>query len=458
MPREQDHHAAEAAFARLPLRTRLAVGKALRKAVPRKQHAAWKPFRGRNPIALIRASNRPRVARLVPIRYQRMLESAFAYLRGSAAVMAADLARTPTTGVAVQAGGDCHLLNFGTYATPERNLVFDVNDFDETLHAPWEWDVKRLAASIVLAARHNGMRHSDEERAVRAAVRSYRERMRAYADLPSLDVWYSRIDATALERAAAAAGARKKALRGVRQAKKRTVGLAVPKLTELVGNRRRIVDHPPLIYHSPQLHSEAFLRGLFTLYADSLRSDVRVLFDRYELVDVAAKVVGVGSVGTRCGVALMMAGPDDWLLLQVKEALVSALAPYVRPHRYSNEGERVVTGQRLMQAASDIFLGWFRGLGGRDYYVRQLRDMKGSIEVDGMSAELLCGYASLCGWALARAHARSGRPAVIAGYLGRADAFDIAIARFAQSYADQTERDYRAFATAVKAGRLRSRR
>jgi uncharacterized protein (DUF2252 family) len=437
---------------------RLTAGRALRKRTPRTSHAQWRPPAGRDPIALVEASSIGRVPELVPIRYGRMLRSPFAFLRGSAAVMAADLSKTPVTALRVQAGGDSHLLNFGVFATPERNLVFDINDFDETLEAPWEWDLKRLAASVVVAGRHANVRARDCRRAALEALRSYRLHMRGFARLSSLEVWFARIKAEAFLKLTDPAGARRQLARERAQAMTNVNEHVLPKLTRRVEGRLVIKDNPPLVYHTmSSARADLFVKDIVERYHLTLRNDLRVLFERYRLVDVATKVVGVGSVGTRCAVALFMTRDDDPLFLQVKEAVPSVLEKYAGKSRYRSHGERVVTGQRVMQAASDMFLGWTSDDDGRDYYVRQLRDMKASIDIDKVSAAKLAGYASLCGWALARAHARSGRPAEIAGYLGKAGIFDGAVASFAEAYADQTERDYALFAKAVKSGRLKTK-
>jgi uncharacterized protein (DUF2252 family) len=435
---------------------RMADGKALRQRVPRSSHADWSPPGDRqDPLDLLQAQDETRLPELVPLRYGRMLASPFAFLRGSTVVMARDLAATPSTGLIVQASGDAHLSNFGAYATPERNLVFDLNDFDETLPAPWEWDVKRLAASVVVAGRANGFRAADCADAARAAVCSYRERMKAFARLGHLVLWYSRISAEEIA-ADLPPNARKDFQRGTRRAAHRDHLQALAKMTTVVDGNVRIVDDPPqIIHHSDELvgkHVPAFAKA----YRTSVRDDLRMLLNRYHFVDFAQKVVGVGSVGTRCYVVLLQGnGPDDPLFLQIKQAFPSVLEPYAGKSRYSNHGQRVVRGQQYIQAASDIFLGWGR-TNGVDLYVRQLRDMKASVDVTIMSPSRLALYAALCGWALARAHARSGDAARIAGYLGGSDRFDSAIAAFATSYADQTERDHAALVEGVRSGRIKA--
>ncbi|HXX18058.1 MAG TPA: DUF2252 domain-containing protein [Candidatus Acidoferrum sp.] len=435
---------------------RLAGGKALRARVPRKSHAEWKaPSSRPDPIDLLRQVDRGRVAELLPIRYARMRASPFGFFRGAAALMASDLSKTPGTGLRVQACGDCHVGNFGGFGSPERRLVFDINDFDETLPAPWEWDVKRLAASIVLASRELGLGESPCADAARSAVRSYRENMREYAGMHALDVWYSHLDAEILVEGAKTAAAKKRWRRIEKAAEHETADHVFPRITDVEKGRRRIVDQPPLVYHPPQMaRIGKHLRDMFERYRRTLPEERRVILDRYRIIDVARKVVGVGSVGTRCAVALLMAGKHDPLFLQFKEARASVLEPYAGKSRYENQGERVVTGQRMLQSASDIFLGWTRDDDGRDYYFRQLRDMRMKIDLTAMSRQDWLEYVALCGLALARAHARTGDPARIAGYLGKSASFDQAIEKFAIAYADQTERDHAALVKAIRAGRL----
>jgi len=435
---------------------RLAGGKALRARVPRKSHAEWKaPSSRPDPIDLLRQVDRGRVAELLPIRYARMRASPFGFFRGAAALMASDLSKTPGTGLRVQACGDCHVGNFGGFGSPERRLVFDINDFDETLPAPWEWDVKRLAASIVLASRELGLNESHCADAARSAVRSYRENMREYAGMHALDVWYSHLDAEILVEGAKTAAAKKRWRRIEKAAEHETADHVFPRITDVEKGRRRIVDQPPLVYHPPQMaRIGKHLRDMFERYRRTLPEERRVILDRYRIIDVARKVVGVGSVGTRCAVALLMAGKHDPLFLQFKEARASVLEPYAGKSRYENQGERVVTGQRMLQSASDIFLGWTRDDDGRDYYFRQLRDMRMKIDLTAMSRQDWLEYVALCGLALARAHARTGDPARIAGYLGKSASFDQAIEKFAIAYADQTERDHAALVKAIRAGRL----
>jgi uncharacterized protein (DUF2252 family) len=439
-----------------------ASGKMLRDAVPRKSHAGWQPGKKRrDPIEIIIESNAGRLAELVPIRHGRMLQSAFAFLRGSAAIMAADLATAPATGIHVQACGDCHLLNFGGFATPERNQIFDINDFDETLPAPWEWDVKRLCASLVVAGRHIALKEREAESAARAAVAAYREHIREYARMHVLDVWYERIDSGKVLPALPSEARDRLSMRAEKIRRRRVIEHDFPKLAEKTGKGPRIRDDPPLIFHHPFQQDASFeewLQDLLQEYRESLQEDRRVLFDQFRFCDAAMKVVGVGSVGTVCAVLLFMAADHDPLFLQIKEARPSVLEPYAGARIHANDGKRVVTGQRLMQAASDIFLGWTSGTkDGRHHYIRQLRDMKLSAEIETMDANILKAYGGLCGWVLARAHARSGSAATIAGYLGSTDEFDEAVTEFATDYADQTELDHKRFAAAIRGGRLQAR-
>ena len=438
---------------------RMAVGKALRTKVPRRSHGDWKPPANRtDPIELLRHVDRGRLAELLPIRYARMKASPFGFFRGAAALMASDLSPTPATGLRVQACGDCHVANFGGFGSPERHLVFDINDFDETLPAPWEWDVKRLAASIVLASRELGLNERRSADAARSLVHTYRERMRDYAEMRSLEVWYSHLDAAILVDEAKTGASKKRWQRIEKAAKRDTAVHVFPQITAVKDGRRRIIDHPPLIYHPPQFSLIGKrVREIFERYRRTLPEDRRVILDRYHVRDVARKIVGVGSVGTRCAVALLMAGKHDPLFLQFKEARESVLAPYAGKSCYEKQGERVVTGQRMLQAASDVFLGWTRDDEGRDYYFRQLRDMRMKIDLTRMSRQDWLEYIDLCGWALARAHARTGDPARIAGYLGKSEAFDEAVEEFAIAYADQTERDHAALVKAIRARRLPAR-
>jgi uncharacterized protein (DUF2252 family) len=438
---------------------RMTEGKALRQRVPRTLHAKWVPRVDRpDPFDLLRNVDRGRLPELLSIRYGRMRKSPFAFFRGAAALMAADLAAAPKTGIRVQACGDCHVSNFGGFATPERRLIFDINDFDETLPAPWEWDVKRLATSIVLAGRKIGVREQYCSDAARTAVASYREHMRKYTGMRALDVWYSRLDAELLIKKAKTPTGKQYWERVEAKAKFQTAEHIFPKITAVVNGQPHIIDNPPLVYHPRQMRRLGRrVREMFHRYRLTLPEERRILLNRYHIVDIARKVVGVGSVGTRCAVVLLMAGPNDPLFLQFKEALVSVFEPYAGMSRFANHGERVVTGQRILQSASDIFLGWTRDDEGHDYYFRQLRDMKMKINVEDMSKQDWIEYVELCGWSLARAHARTGDAARISGYLGKKDRFDQAIAKFAVNYADQTERDHAVFIKAVRTRRLSAR-
>jgi uncharacterized protein (DUF2252 family) len=408
-------------------------------------------------IDILEESSLGRVPELVPIRYGRMLTNPFAFLRGSAAVMSHDLAPTPTSGIRVQACGDCHLANFGLFATPERNLVFDINDFDETLPAPWEWDIKRLAASFVVAGRANGLPDKSNEAAVRVLSHSYRTRLGEYAKMRVLDVWYSRLDDKTLIAAAPNVEAREYRKKITAKARASVAEYLFPKITGEQDGHRRIVDHPPLVYHLlDQSDTEARLQKMLAAYHDTLPAHLRKLFDHYHFEDFAFKVVGVGSVGTRCFILLFLADSNDPLLLQAKEARASVLEPYAGQSKYDHHGQRIVVGQRLMQSASDMFLGWMTSEDGTHYYLRQLRDMKFSVPLEGIEAPALARYADVCGWVLARAHAKGGDAAMLSGYLGKSDAFDQALGKFALAYADQTERDHAALAKAVKTGRLQA--
>jgi uncharacterized protein (DUF2252 family) len=436
---------------------RLEAGKALRDTVPREHHASWKPLaRRRNPIDVLEASNRDRLSELVPIRYGRMLRSPFTFLRGSAGLMAYDLATTPTTGLRVQACGDCHLLNFGMFATPERNLVFDMNDFDETLPAPWEWDVKRLATSFAVAARDSHCSDQEARDAAVACTGAYREHLRDCSKRGPLEVWYERLDVEALIEQSPDAKTKKLRQDMSAKAHQRIGEYLVPKLTNATGEQRRLVDQLPVLFHVADKDAEERFREGLEDYRRSLPDDRRVLFDRYRLEDFALKVVGIGSVGTRCYVGLFRSAEGNPLLLQFKEACPSVLAPYAGKSVYENQGQRIVVGQRLMQSSSDIFLGWTRGRRGYDFFGRQLRDMKFSVPVEGASAAGMKRYAEICGTVLARAHARSGDAAKISGYLGKTDGFDQAIGEFSLAYADQTVRDHAALVAAERTGRIKA--
>ncbi|MFM0038450.1 DUF2252 domain-containing protein [Paraburkholderia strydomiana] len=442
---------------------RAAQGRVIRDSVSRSSQGGWSlPTGRRSPIELLNESNEGRLQSLIPIRFGRMSASPFAFYRGAAAVMAADLATTPTSGLRVQACGDAHLMNFGGFATPERNVIFDINDLDETLPAPFEWDLKRLAASVVIAAQHLELPYSDTTRVATELVREYRERMHDYASMRALDIWYDRIDLQKYEDRSGdpvvVEAARKRIAQRIEVERRKTVPEHLyPKLVSEEGGRPRIKDEPPLIFHpsediAPGLQS-GYAEAIAT-YRESLAEHVRVLFDRFRFVDLALKVVGVGSVGTMCGVGLFMASDNDPLFLQAKEAKASVLEPYAGKSLHPNHGQRVIAGQHIMQAASDVFLGWSRGKNGRDFYIRQLRDMKISVLIEALDIGTLRQYARMCAHALARAHARSGDAAMIAGYMGSGQTFDDAITEFATEYSSQNRRDYREFIQAIREGRI----
>jgi uncharacterized protein (DUF2252 family) len=434
-------------------------GRALRAQTPRSAHAQWEPpSPERDPVAVIEESNVGRIPGLIPLRYARMSKSPFAFLRGSAILQARDLAGSPTTGVTVQLCGDCHVSNFGGFGTPERNLVFDINDFDETFPGPWEWDLKRLAASFVLASRDRSFSKETAEDAVREAARTYRERMTMYGEESPLAVWYTQIDFEELCDFFRRYTRTAKTLTDEAKAAVRNTSEGLyPKLTTIEDGHATIIDNPPLVYHFHQYAEQwqASAKTFFDRYRHSMPDDRRHLLDQYSLQDIAVKVVGVGSVGTRCLVALFLADETDPLFLQIKEARRSVLESPEGKSRFAHQGERVVEGQRLMQSASDIFLGWVDAPEGYDYYVRQLRDMKISANIEAFAARDFGPYAVMCGWALARAHAKSGDAATIAGYLGAGENFDDALVRYALAYADQVDRDFEAFTAAIHSGRLR---
>ncbi len=454
-----------------------AIGKEARADVPRASHAIFEPSPDRpDPVTLLEDQATTRVPELVPIRYGRMLVSPFTFFRGAALIMASDLSARPNSGLTAQICGDAHLSNFGVFASPERQLVFDCNDFDETNPGPWEWDVKRLAASVVVAGRYKGHAKSVRSEAIVALGQAYRESMREMATMSNLEVWYFHVDAseliTTLQSQAAASGSKVQArmaataTKVVEKARTKDSMKALDKLTHVVDGERRIISDPPLLVPVdevfPEVEADQFLgmfRELLRRYRATLSTDRRHLLEEYRFSQMARKVVGVGSVGTRVWVILMHgAGPEDVLFLQAKEAEASVLERFTKKSQYGNHGARVVAGQRLMQASSDIFLGWQRtdGLDGasHDYYVRQLQDWKGSIDTETMVPQGLEAYGKLCALTLARAHARSGDRFAIAAYLGNSDTFEKALAKFAESYADQNERDYEAFAAACKSGRL----
>lgn len=430
-------------------------GRARRATIPRSGHGDWRPAADRpDPVEVLQAANADRLPDLVPIRFGRMAASPFAFLRGSASVMAADLGAVPTTGLRVQASGDCHLMNFGLFATPERHVVFGLNDFDETMPGPWEWDVKRLAASFLVASQDVRLPDGLAREIAVASVRAYRERISEMAAMSPLEVWYDRLDLEKGIEEAPDKAAREARTTLLKKARRRVAEDLYPKLIRDAGGGRGIKDQPPLIFHLDDVTPDSVVPFVES-YRSSLDDDRRVLFDRYEVEDVAIKVVGVGSVGTRCFVVLLRDHADRPLLLQVKEAGRSVLAPYVGDPEADevNNGHRVVVGQRLMQPASDLFLGWGTGPGGRHFYIRQLRDMKLSVTLTG-DVVRMTRYAEFCGKALARAHANSGSAAAISGYLGSSDRFDRAIGEFAARYAAQTVADHRALVEAIQAGRV----
>jgi uncharacterized protein (DUF2252 family) len=457
-------------------------GKEARRQAPHSAHKGWKPANSRpDPVGLLEAQDAAREPDLVPVRHGRMLVSPFTFYRGAAAIMAADLSQMPVAGLEVQLCGDAHLSNFGAFASPERQLLFDVNDFDETLPGPFEWDVKRLAASFTIAAHNNGFSEDDAREVTRTSVSSYRESMASFADMRTMDLWYARLSEDELQRDIRKAAKQvakggeastkslkkmqKRALKASDKARTRDSLQALSKLGEVVDSSYRIISQPPVVVPARDLEevygiSEGEIQQAvdhqFRAYRSTLQPDRRALLERFEVVDMARKVVGVGSVGTRAFIALLQ-GRDqgDPLFLQVKEATSSVLEPYLPKSRYRQPGERVVHGQRLMQAASDIFLGWTKGeQAGRYFYWRQLRDMKGSADVESMPAPAMRFYARTCGWTLARAHARSGDPVAISAYMGADDSFDRVITDFSERYARQNQRDYNAFQEAVESGRL----
>jgi uncharacterized protein (DUF2252 family) len=443
------------------MQARRARGRALRASVPRSAHAGWRPPKARrDPVAALRDDEADRVRHLLGLRYSRMAASPWGFLRGSASLMASDLATTPQTGPRVQACGDAHIGNFRLLGTPERALNFDINDFDETLPAPFEWDLKRLATSAVVAGRQNGFAADACRAAAAAAARAYREHMTAFATQGPLDVWYLGVDSTTLEavlaRADIDASQRRLAHQRIRKARNKDNLKAFRRLITTVNGTLQFRNDPPVLYHDHG--DDEIVEHVLSAYRSTLPHHVRVLFDRFELVDYAVKVVGVGSVGTRCWAVLFVSEEDQTpLVLQVKQADRSVLEPYSGAAEQEHQGQRVVEGQRLIQAASDIFLGWTHDpLTDVDYYVRQLWDMKGKLDTQLMNERSLTLFAELSGWTLARAHARSGEPAEIHGYLGSGTAFDRAVTAFAIDYADQTEHDHRRLREAVDSGELPS--
>ena len=435
---------------------RRAYGKSRRREAPRSSHADWTPAPDRaDPLALLAENERDRLPQLLPIRHARMAASPFAFYRGHALGMAADLAHTPVSGITTQICGDAHCANFGGFATPEGHVIFDVNDFDETLPGPWEWDVKRLAASLILAARTNRQSARDARDAVLVAVEAYRERMLAYTEMTTLEVWHDRIDASPIVAITTVSDERRARRQLTARTQPHSVQQRYHRLTTVVDGRVLLAEEPVNVFHPDPDFAAAFgdVEALVHHYRRELRDDVRTLLDRYRFADWVVKVVGVGSVGTHCGALLFLADVDDPLILQIKEALPSVIEAYVKKSTYVNHGHRVVTGQRLMQSASDSFLGWATD-GVRSFYVRQLRALRGSPELDALAPGELATYGAWCGRALAASHARAGDPQPIAGYLGANDVFDRAIADFAARYADQVEQDFARFTEAVQAGRI----
>jgi uncharacterized protein (DUF2252 family) len=450
---------------------RAELGRSARRLVPRSSHANCGPAPGRaDPVTLLEGQALTRVPELVPIRYGRMLGSPFAFFRGAALIMAADLAETPTTGLMVQCCGDAHMSNFGVFGSAERRHLFDINDFDETLRGPWEWDLKRLAASLLIAARSNGYAVKQQDRVVLETVLAYRLAMTGFAGMNNLDVWYAAVDAEdtlEMMRPQLNSAVVKRTEKGLSKARSASSVSAFAKLAHVIDGHPRIRSEPPLIVPVDELaegHERELIIGalneILSSYASTLGPERRLLFEQFELADFARKVVGVGSVGTRCWIALLT-GRDgkDPLFLQIKESEPSVLEGFLGPSGLENHGERVVVGQRLMQASSDIFLGWLRApVAGeepqRDFYVRQLKDWKGSVEAEEMVPDGMAAYARLCGWTLARAHARTGDRIAIASYIGRSDALDRAILAFSRDYAEQNQRDYEALAAAARSGRI----
>lgn len=450
---------------------RAALGKAARVKVPRAEQAVWEPAAGRpDPIALLEAQAETRIPELIPIRYGRMLTSPFAFYRGAAAIMACDLASTANTGLRVQLCGDAHLSNFGGFGSPERKMVFDINDFDETLPGPWEWDVKRLAASIEIAGRERGFSAKQRRAIVLASVGEYRRAMLEFASMRGLEVWYALLDAAKIQARWGQLKDAKKIEVGFTAAQTKDNLRALEKLTRRTGNRLRIVSHPPLIVpieelfpaETDQLQTEQLMKEYLLAYRKTLPDDRRRLLEQYRFEDMARKVVGVGSVGLRAWIILLVGRDDqDVLFLQCKEAQASVLEAYLGKSRFLDHGRRVVEGQHMMQSVSDILLGWERAPQGldsqpRDYYIRQLSDWKLSADVESMSPQGLTIYAEMCAWTLARAHARTGDRIAMSAYLGKSDAFDQALADFSSAYADQNQRDYQALVKAVKSGRIKA--
>ena len=438
-----------------------AAGKALREACPRKAHAGWKALANRqDPVELVLASEKGRIPELLPLRHGRMVRSPFTFYRGAALTMAADLARTPLTGIYVQCCGDAHLCNFGGFATPERKIIFSINDLDETLPAPWEWDVKRLATSFVVACRDNNLKDAVAKDVANTCVRTYRESMAEFSQMKTLALWYYALEPAELMRMSSF-DIQKRMTKRIEQEKSKSATEEIfPKLVWKKGEKLMIKDQPPTIFHTKDHrpgNPHPALKDTFATYRATLPRAYQLLLDRYEIKDAAAKVVGIGSVGTSCSVLLLVAGEDDPLFLQVKEAGASVLEPYAGASEFPNHGQRVVNGYRLMQPASDMFLGWGQGvLDKRHYFARQLRDVKISIRVETFGSAEMDLYAKWCGRVLALSHARSGSSAMLSGYMGKSDAFDRAIVAFSLAYADQNEKDHTALDRAVRAGKVKA--
>jgi uncharacterized protein (DUF2252 family) len=431
-------------------------GKAVRHEVNRKSHAEFTPGNNRSSVyEMIQQSNEDRLEELIPVRHTRMSSSPFAFYRGTASIMAQDLSHLPQTNIKVQAIGDCHLMNFGGFASPERTLILDANDFDETIPASWEWDIKRLATSFVLAGRNISLRKEDSRELAYILTQSYRLHMEIFSKMNALDLWYMKFDLDTLRKNSKSTELKQQLDEAIAKAHKNTSEKIFYKITQQVMGKFEILDQPPLIYHAHDVQeSLAYIHSFLKAYCETLQDDRRWLFDHFKVVDVALKVVGVGSVGTRCYVVLMLNRKEEPLFIQVKEARQSVLQPFTAPSQYAHNGQRVVEGQRLVQAASDIFLGWSTGPAGRHFYLRQLRDRKLAPDVEHFDKELLSSYAKLCGRMLARAHAKTGDGALIASYMGKSDVLDEAISKFALAYADQTERDYEDFLKLIKSGKL----
>ena len=447
----QGHHA-------MSYEERYAAGKALRAKCPRESHAGWKPAKGRpDAVKTVLEAEKGRVPELLPLRHARMVRSPFTFYRGSALAMATDLASTAVSGIRVQCCGDAHLSNFGGFATPERKVIFSINDLDETLPAPWEWDVKRLATSFVVASRDNGLSDRVARDAAQACVRTYRQSMAEFSKMKTLELWYYALSIEELIAAIKDPGVRRRGLKRLQKERARSIAEDIfPKMVEHHGEMPVIKDQLPTIFHMegyPPGKIQQILKDALAVYRGTLSHSAQSLFDRYELRDAAIKVVGIGSVGTNCWVFLFMAGEGDPLFLQIKEARRSVLQPFAGASAFENEGQRVVNGYRLMQPASDVFLGWSRGRT-RDFFIRQLRDIKISIRVETFKAPEMNLYATWCGKALALSHARSGCAITLSGYMGKSAAFDRAVAAFALAYADQNERDHAALDRAIRGGKI----